>query len=321
MVIHPCVMFHFASHRTLNTRRSSLPPTSLVFLSSSSPKLNPLYTHLLWRSTAGWHFCGIRLFHRLCAPEDRAQRIFSSIHKKQNWRSGWYGGNRSNRCPTAIHSTYDFGLKTNNYLWCWLHQCIFRNERKMKDEQELITLNEKALLQGFSRDPEVSVKLLHCFHAKVSLFKTLEKGLLFYQTRSHAIVLNDTQPAVCMEKGECMKTKDEQTKRYAWLREYRGLYQKRTRNTVNKMYANDGSSTTPAQEVGHTLTDSLESAGQALYFSRICSRGFDGSLSRRLRGAGPCFLIPFCNSSAASKAGSGEEFASAIGGARAAPPG
>ena len=37
-----------------------------------------------------------------------------------------------------------------------------------------------------------------------------EKGLLFYQTRSHAIVLCDTLPAVCIEKVVCMKTKDEQ---------------------------------------------------------------------------------------------------------------
>ena len=36
-----------------------------------------------------------------------------------------------------------------------------------------------------------------------------EKGLLLYQTRSHALVLHDTLPAVCIEKLVCMKTKDE----------------------------------------------------------------------------------------------------------------
>ena len=56
---------------------------------------------------------------------------------------------------------------------------------------------------------------MQCFHAKVNLLKTLEEWLLFKQTRSHAIVFYDTLPAVCMEKVECMKTKDEQTKRYA----------------------------------------------------------------------------------------------------------
>ena len=32
--------------------------------------------------------------------------------------------------------------------------------------------------------------------------------MLFYQTRSHAIVLYDTLPAVCIEKVVCMKAKD-----------------------------------------------------------------------------------------------------------------
>ena len=36
-----------------------------------------------------------------------------------------------------------------------------------------------------------------------------DKGLLFYQTRSHAIVLYDTQAACCIEKVVCLKTKDE----------------------------------------------------------------------------------------------------------------
>ena len=35
------------------------------------------------------------------------------------------------------------------------------------------------------------------------------KGLLFYQTKSHAIVLYDTLPAVCIEKVVCMKAKDD----------------------------------------------------------------------------------------------------------------
>ena len=42
-----------------------------------------------------------------------------------------------------------------------------------------------------------------------SLKLAQEKGLLFYQTRSHAVVLYDTLPAVCMEKLVRMNTKDE----------------------------------------------------------------------------------------------------------------
>ena len=36
-----------------------------------------------------------------------------------------------------------------------------------------------------------------------------EKGLQYYQTRSHAIVLYDTLPAASIEKVVCMKTQDE----------------------------------------------------------------------------------------------------------------
>ena len=47
-----------------------------------------------------------------------------------------------------------------------------------------------------------------------------EKGWLFYPTRSHAIVLYDTLPTVCIEKVVCMKTKDE-------------LYQLNSKSTAN----------------------------------------------------------------------------------------
>ena len=36
-----------------------------------------------------------------------------------------------------------------------------------------------------------------------------EKGLQFYQTRSHAVALYNTLPAACIEKAVCMKTQDE----------------------------------------------------------------------------------------------------------------
>ena len=36
-----------------------------------------------------------------------------------------------------------------------------------------------------------------------------EKGSHFYQTRSHAVVLHNTQPAACIEKAVCMKTQEE----------------------------------------------------------------------------------------------------------------
>ena len=51
-----------------------------------------------------------------------------------------------------------------------------------------------------------------------------------------------------------------------------------------KAYANDGSSTSPTEEISHALTDSLQSASKALYFSRICARSFDASLEGSSRG-------------------------------------
>ena len=36
-----------------------------------------------------------------------------------------------------------------------------------------------------------------------------EKGLQFYQTWSHAVVLYNTLPAACIGKAVCMKTQDE----------------------------------------------------------------------------------------------------------------
>ena len=36
-----------------------------------------------------------------------------------------------------------------------------------------------------------------------------QRGLRFYQTRSHAVVLYDTLPAEFIEKAICMKTKDQ----------------------------------------------------------------------------------------------------------------
>ena len=48
--------------------------------------------------------------------------------------------------------------KTNDYARCWLHHCVFRNERKMKDKHELITLNEKAWWSILLSNLEVSGK-------------------------------------------------------------------------------------------------------------------------------------------------------------------
>ena len=60
----------------------------------------------------------------------------------------------SSRCPTTSHRytqimTQQKALqtrtsKTDNYVRCWPHHCIYGYERKMKDKHELITQHEKA---------------------------------------------------------------------------------------------------------------------------------------------------------------------------------
>ena len=42
-----------------------------------------------------------------------------------------------------------------------------------------------------------------------NLMLAQKKGCQFYKTRSHAIVLYNTLPAICIEKAVCMKTKEE----------------------------------------------------------------------------------------------------------------
>ena len=63
-----------------------------------------------------------------------------------------------------------------------------------------------------------------------------ESALQFYQTRSHAIVLYNTLPAVCIETAVCLKLRMCSSRRCASLRECHGLYPKRTRSAVNKIY-------------------------------------------------------------------------------------
>ena len=42
-----------------------------------------------------------------------------------------------------------------------------------------------------------------------NLLLAQEKGLQFYQKRSHDVILYDTPPAECIEKAICMKTEDQ----------------------------------------------------------------------------------------------------------------
>ena len=52
-------------------------------------------------------------------------------------------------------------------------------------------------------------KRLHNTLLWCNLKLSQEKGLQFYQTLSHAVVLYNTPPAACIEKAVCMKTQNE----------------------------------------------------------------------------------------------------------------
>ena len=73
------------------------------------------------------------------------------------------------------------------------------------------------------------------------------------------------------------------------------------------MFANDGSSTLPEQEVSHTLTDSLESPGQALHFPHL----FQGlrwfSLKTSSRCWRKCNWRSTCGTARRSRAGRSRE--------------
>ena len=62
-----------------------------------------------------------------------------------------------------------------------------------------------------------------------------EKGLHFYQTRSHAVVFYSTLLAACSEKAACMKTQEEPYQKVRLTHDCHGLHPNRTRNAVNKI--------------------------------------------------------------------------------------
>ena len=281
------MMFHFSQHQH-KFSPTYLSCVSVVFFSEPGPVVHASLVEIHGR---------MALLRNAPPPQVVCPRGSGSKDilvnpQNQNWQSGWNGGHWSKSCPTANHSVYDFGSKTNKYVRCYHHHCTFGNERKNGETRGYHSERE-SFVTGFSRDLEVSVKLDAVFSCQSESTQN---------TRERIAVLPDKvacnrplrHTSSCWH-GEGGTHEDEgwwKPKGTLDSESTAGCIQKRSRNTVNKMYANDGSSTSPAQEVSHTLTDILESPGQALHFSCICSRGFDGSLSRLLRGTGPCFWSP-----------------------------
>ena len=62
------------------------------------------------------------------------------------------------------------------------------------------------------------------------------KGLQFYQTRSHAVVLHNTLPAACIEKAVCMTTQDELYQKIRSTPRVPRVVLSRTRSMVNQIH-------------------------------------------------------------------------------------
>ena len=90
-----------------------------------------------------------------------------------------------------------------------------------------------------------------------------EKGLQFYQTRSHAVVLCDTLPAACIEKAVCMKTTDE-------------LYQKvRFTPRVPRVVPKSNSQYGPQNPQNQDARTSWEPSSDSKRFGEICNNTVD----------------------------------------------
>ena len=95
-----------------------------------------------------------------------------------------------------------------------------------------------------------------------------EKGLQFNQTRSRAVVLNNTLPLACIEKAVCMKTQDE-------------LYQKvRLTPRVPRVVPESNSQCGPQDPQSQEARSSWEPSSDSKSYGEICSNTVDHRISR-----------------------------------------
>ena len=202
-------MFHFSKHQH-KFSPTYLSCVSVVFFSEPGPVVHSSSVKIP---------CGMALLRNTPPPQVLSSRgssskVFSSIHKIKIDNQDEMEDIGQRVVPQPIIQCTMLARTRTITSDAGCFTTVHSGTRgKMKDKHELITLNERALLQVFLAISKFRGNLIQCFHAKVNLFKTLEKGLLFHQIRSPAIVLYDTLPAVGMEKVECMKTKDDENQK------------------------------------------------------------------------------------------------------------
>ena len=149
-------MFHL-----LNTSTSSLSPTSLVLLSSSSPNPDLLSTHPFIHCEDPRHDGTSTEFHSSTGYELKRIELNQILVNQQNQIIDdqddieEIGVKQLSHSQSLVHSAYDSaeGIATPPDSDLEDEQLrkmpasplyIYGNERKMKDKPELITLNEKA---------------------------------------------------------------------------------------------------------------------------------------------------------------------------------
>ena len=116
-------------------------------------------------------------------------------------------------------------------------------------------------------------KCIPVFRCNLELVQ--ERGLQFYQTRSHGVVLYDTLPIICIEKAVCMKKEE--------------LYQRvrltpRVPRVVSKSNSQHGLQDTQNQDA----RSSWEPSSDSNSYGEICNRTVD----HRIDGIPLCAVEP-----------------------------
>ena len=163
-------MFHFALHGTLNTSTSSLPPTSLVLLSSSSPNPDLLSTHPFIHCEDPRHDGTSTEFHSQTGCEPKRIELNRILVNPQNQIIDdqddieEIGVKPLSYSESLIHSAYDIATPPDSnledeQLRQMLASPLYKRKREENEGQARAYHSEReSLMLHSSRNPEVSGK-------------------------------------------------------------------------------------------------------------------------------------------------------------------
>ena len=126
--------------------------------------------------------------------------------------SFFHGGNGKELRSIVIHGLIPGGvsLKTGR-------QAVFFTVVNPMDNQDCFGENTMRLVKSKNRAYKNTWRPFQDIVFWSNLKLARQRGLQFYQTRSNAVFLYDTQPAEFMEKAICMKTRDQLYQRETWF--------------------------------------------------------------------------------------------------------